>query len=169
MTIQSTSEREGCLARIFDELVKLTKKLGLETDEHWGFDVDFEFPRINLGITDEDDDNMKEERLCHELGHYLVAPPHRRKKSNYGISRIPKPQADREELAAAVLGMLLQKHFKSGIDMDIDAYLWNSDPRKWKYGFWIGAEMLLDEGWMKSNFTLNVSRLQLFINEEVRK
>lgn len=144
----------------YAQLEEIASKLGLEVLKEGGRDVTFVEGVIRVG--DSMPETQFEERLAHELGHFLVAPKSRRWKENYGHEgyALLDRTKEREELAASVLGMALQVSVGSRINMYEKAYLWNLWEQPWhKFGFWIGAEILLKMGWIGDSFRINKQKL----------
>jgi len=165
MTASGSMKMDSLQARPLDELEVITNSLGLEFMRGGSRDVDFDGQLIRLG--DAHSESQYEERLAHEIGHFLVAPKSRRWKENYGHESysLSNKTKEREELAAAVLGMAIQLSVGSIINMYEKAYLWNywDDADSWhEFGFWIGADILLKRGWLVNGFKLNKQKLEEF-------
>ncbi len=161
-----TSTSVTAVSRSIDvvgKLIDIAEQLGIRIKNEWSRDVSFIKGVISVGHSDSVFE--QEEKLAHELGHFLTAPKSRRWKKNYGHpEKVDRGgHYEEEELAAAVLGMALQRWCGGRFNMNEKAYLWNdySNADFWyPYGFWIGAGILVEKGWLLDGFELNVEKLK---------
>lgn len=148
---------------VVGKLIDIAESLGIQIKNEWSRDVSFIKGVISVGHSDSLFE--QEEKLAHELGHFLVAPKSRRWKKNYGHPEKVDGGSiyEKEELAASVLGMTLQRWCGGRFNMNQKAYLWNDNSYAdswYPYGFWIGAGILVEKGWLLGGFELNVEKLK---------
>ncbi len=168
MITKSTSVQTVSLVKgVLERLTAITTGLGIKIENEWSRDVSFRNGVISIGHSDTLFE--QEEKLGHELGHFLCAPKSRRWHKNYGhpdpanTSSRSLHYYEKEELAASVLGMVLQRWCGGKVDMSNRAYLWNDSSHAdfwYPHGFWIGAGILVREGWVLDDFKLNVEKLE---------
>lgn len=65
--------------------------------------------------------------LAHELGHWLVAAPSRRKRPEYGLNKLSIAYSDTEEELASILGIAVEFHINGDWKMTWREHYWDDE------------------------------------------